>query len=71
VRFLRAIPTDPMTNQKDWGKRCVSTIRFTTGAGRMCSMWYSNSRETGTDGRPYRNGDFEMRAKRQGEKGFT
>src|SRR5258708_1325259 len=24
VRFLRAIPTEPMTNQKDWGKRCVS-----------------------------------------------
>src|SRR5579871_1627564 len=24
VRFLRAIPVDPMTGQKDWQKRCVT-----------------------------------------------
>src|SRR6266481_1287578 len=54
VRFLRAIPTDPMTNQKDWGKRCVSDDPDSTSwCGKNVFDVYSNSRETGTDGRPY------------------
>src|SRR6266436_3131586 len=51
VRFLRAIPTDPMTKQKDWGKRCVSDDPDSTSwCGKNVFDVYSNSRETGTDG---------------------
>jgi general secretion pathway protein G len=54
VRFLRAIPTDPMTNQKDWGRRCVSDDPDSTSwCGKNVFDVYSNSHETGTDGRPY------------------
>lgn len=54
VRFLRAIPVDPMTNQKDWGKRCVSDDPDSTSwCGKNVFDVYSNSHETGTDGRPY------------------
>ena len=54
VRFLRAIPIDPMTNQKNWGKRCVSDDPDSTSwCGKNVFDVYSNSHETGTDGRPY------------------
>jgi general secretion pathway protein G len=54
VRFLRAIPTDPMTNQKDWGKRCVSDDPDSSSwCGKNIFDVYSNSHDTGTDGRPY------------------
>jgi len=47
-------PDRPDDDQKDWGKRCVSTIPIRrAGAARTCSMFIPNSRETGTDGRPY------------------
>lgn len=54
VRFLRAVPTDPMTGQKDWGKRCVSDDADSTSwCGKNVFDVYSNSHDTGTDGRPY------------------
>lgn len=54
VRFLRAIPVDPMTGQKDWGKRCVSDEPDSTSwCGKNVFDVYSNSHATGTDGRSY------------------
>lgn len=54
VRFLRSIPVDPMTGQKDWGKRCVSDDQDSTSwCGKNVFDVYSNSHVTGTDGRPY------------------
>ncbi|HLK05215.1 MAG TPA: type II secretion system protein [Candidatus Acidoferrum sp.] len=54
VRFLRSIPIDPMTGQKDWGKRCVSDDTDSTSwCGKNVFDVYSNSHDTGTDGRPY------------------
>ncbi len=54
VRFLRAIPVDPMTGQKDWGKRCVTDEADSSSwCGKNVFDVYSNSRATGSDGRPY------------------
>jgi general secretion pathway protein G len=54
VRFLREIPVDPMTKQKDWGFRCVSDDPDShSWCGKNVFDVYSNSRDTGTDGRPY------------------
>jgi general secretion pathway protein G len=54
VRFLREIPTDPMTGQKDWGFRCVSDDSDSTSwCGRNVFDVYSKSTATGTDGRRY------------------
>ncbi|HWZ98782.1 MAG TPA: type II secretion system protein [Candidatus Dormibacteraeota bacterium] len=54
VRFLREIPTDPMTGQKDWQKRCVSDDPdSTTWCGKNVFDVYSNSHATGSDGRSY------------------
>lgn len=54
IRFLREIPTDPMTGQKDWKFRCVSDDADSTSwCGRNVFDVYSNSNATGTDGRRY------------------
>ena len=54
VRFLRSIPVDPMTGQKDWGKRCVTDDPDSSSwCGKNVFDVYSNSRATGSDGRPY------------------
>ena len=54
LRFLREIPVDPMTKRKDWGLRCVSDDLDSRGwCGKNVFDVYSNSHETGTDGRPY------------------
>jgi len=54
VRFLRAIPVDPMTGQKDWGKRCVTDDPDSSSwCGKNVFDVYSNSHATGSDGRPY------------------
>src|SRR5215475_14350985 len=54
VRFLREIPMDPMTKQKDWNFRCVSDDPDShSWCGKNIFDVYSNSHATGTDGRPY------------------
>lgn len=54
VRFLRAVPVDPMTGQKDWGKRCVSDDPDSTSwCGKNVFDVYSNSHDTGSNGKPY------------------
>jgi general secretion pathway protein G len=54
VRFLRQIPLDPMTGQKDWQMRCVSDDPDSSSwCGKNVFDVYSNSHETGSDGRPY------------------
>jgi general secretion pathway protein G len=54
VRFLRAIPVDPMTGQKDWQKRCVTDDPDSNSwCGKNVFDVYSNSHATGSDGKPY------------------
>jgi general secretion pathway protein G len=54
IRFLREIPTDPITGQKEWGLRCVSDDPDSTSwCGRNVFDVYSKSQATGTDGRRY------------------
>jgi len=54
IRFLREIPVDPMTKQKDWNFRCVSDDPDShSWCGKNVFDVYSNSHETGTDGRQY------------------
>lgn len=54
IRFLRAIPIDPMTGQKDWGRRCVTDDPDSSSwCGKNVFDVYSNSHATASDGRPY------------------
>ena len=54
IRFLREIPTDPITGQKEWGLRCVSDDPDSMSwCGRNVFDVYSKSQATGTDGRRY------------------
>ena len=54
VRFLRAIPVDPMTGQRDWQKRCVTDEPDSSSwCGKNVFDVYSNSHATGSDDRPY------------------
>jgi general secretion pathway protein G len=54
VRFLREIPTDPMTGQKNWGLRCVTDEPDSTSwCGKNVFDVYSKSQATATDGRRY------------------
>lgn len=54
VRFLREIPTDPMTGQKNWGLRCVTDEPDSTSwCGKNVFDVYSKSEATATDGRRY------------------
>jgi general secretion pathway protein G len=54
VRFLRAIPTDPFTKNKDWGLRAVQDDPDSTSwGGRNVFDVYSKSTGTATDGTKY------------------
>jgi general secretion pathway protein G len=54
LRFLREIPVDPMTGQRDWQMRCVTDEPDSTSwCGKNVFDVYSNSHATGSDGRPY------------------
>jgi general secretion pathway protein G len=54
VRFLRAIPVDPMTGQKDWGMRSVQDDPDTTSwGGQDVFDVYSRSQGTALDGTKY------------------
>ncbi len=47
VKFLREIPTDPMTGNKDWGMRSMQDDSQSTGWGGE-NVWNVYSKSTGT-----------------------
>ena len=47
VKFLRDIPTDPMTGNKDWGMRSMQDEPQSTGWGGE-NVWNVYSKSTGT-----------------------
>lgn len=54
IRFLRTIPIDPMTGQKDWGMRSVADDPDTTAwGGTDVFDVYSKSTGTALDGTKY------------------
>jgi general secretion pathway protein G len=54
VRYLRAIPVDPMTNRTDWGKRSVSDdLTSTSWGGKNVFDVYSVSTGTALNGTKY------------------
>ncbi len=54
IRFLRKIPTDPMTGQKEWGLRAVQDDPDSTSwGGKNVFDVYSKSTGTGQDGTKY------------------
>jgi len=54
IRFLRAIPTDPMTKTKEWGMRAVQDDPDSTSwGGRNVFDVYSKSTATASDGTKY------------------
>jgi general secretion pathway protein G len=54
VRFLRAIPVDPMTNSTDWGERSNQDDADSTDwGGQDVFDVYSKSLDTGLDGTKY------------------
>jgi general secretion pathway protein G len=54
IRFLRSIPVDPMTGQKNWGLRCVQSDPNSTGwCGDDVFDVYSQSTGTALDGTQY------------------
>jgi general secretion pathway protein G len=54
VRFLRRIPTDPMTGRAEWGLRAVQDDPDSTSwGGRNVFDVYSRSTGTGLDGTRY------------------
>jgi general secretion pathway protein G len=54
VRFLRRIPIDPMTGQRDWGTRSVQDEPDSTGGGGSNVFdVYSKSQATALDGTKY------------------
>jgi general secretion pathway protein G len=55
LKFLRRIPTDPMTRTTDWGLRCYQDDSDTTSwCGQNVWDVYSKSEEKGLDGSPYK-----------------
>ena len=56
VRFLRHIPTDPMTGKAEWGKRCMSDDPDSTSwCGDNVFDVFSESTGTGLDGTRYQD----------------
>ena len=54
VRFLRRIPTDPMTGNTDWGKRCMKDDPDSQSwCGDNVFDVYTQSTETALDGTKY------------------
>jgi general secretion pathway protein G len=56
VRFLRKIPTDPMTGKADWGKQCESDDPDSTSwCGSNVFDVFSQSTGTALDGTKYQD----------------
>jgi general secretion pathway protein G len=54
IRFLRRIPTDPMTGTKEWGMRSMQdSPDSNTWGGQNVFDVYTKSLEKGSDGTPY------------------
>ena len=54
IRFLRRINKDPMTNDKEWGKRSMQDEPTSDSfGGQNLFDVYSKSTEKGSDGTPY------------------
>lgn len=54
LRFLRRIPTDPMTNSTEWGKRALQDEPDSTSwGGKNVFDVYTTSPGTALDGTPY------------------
>ena len=55
-RFLRSIPTDPMTNSKDWGLRSMQDDADSDSwGGQDVFDVYTKSQGTGLDGTKYKD----------------
>jgi general secretion pathway protein G len=53
-KFLRRLPTDPMTNSKDWGMRSMQDDPDSSSwGGQNVFDVYTKSTEKGSDGTPY------------------
>lgn len=56
VRFLRRIPTDPLTGKPDWGKRCMSDDPDSTSwCGSNVFDVFTQSTGTALDGTKYQD----------------
>jgi len=56
VRFLRSIPTDPMTNSKEWGMRSMQDdVDSDSWGGQNIFDVYTKSEGTGLDGTKYKD----------------
>jgi general secretion pathway protein G len=56
VRFLRSIPTDPMTNSKEWGMRSMQDDpESDSWGGQSVFDVYTKSQGTGLDGTKYKD----------------
>ena len=54
LKFLRSIPTDPMTNSKDWGLRSMQDeVTSETWSGDNVFNVYTKTRDRDADGKPY------------------
>jgi general secretion pathway protein G len=53
AHYLREVPTDPFTNQKDWAPHLGDTLLTPEQSGVGLDDVHSNSDQTGTDGTPY------------------
>ena len=50
--YLREIPEDPMTHEKDWNPVSGEDVYSTEGGSGIIDV-HSSSSDVGTDGRPY------------------
>lgn len=56
IRFLRSIPTDPMTNSKEWGMRSMQDDpESDSWGGQNIFDVYTKSENTGLDGTKYKD----------------
>jgi|SRR6516164_8315362 general secretion pathway protein G len=53
AHYLREVPTDPFTNQKDWVAHFGDTLLSPEQSGVGIDDVHSNSDQSGTDGTPY------------------
>ena len=51
--YMREVPVDPITNQKDWAPTMGEDPNSTDGGQGLTDV-HSNSEETSTEGTPYR-----------------
>jgi general secretion pathway protein G len=68
MRFLRRIPTDPMTNSTEWGLRSMQDDPASDSwGGQNVFDVFTKAQGTGLDGTEYRIGKLEIRPSCQGK----